>query len=60
MVTGCSGHRKKAPKEPWGGVVMINNLDTIIEKSFRDCGIEDYSLIDEAKSNLKITISDSK
>ena len=37
-----------------------NNLDTIIEDSFSDCGIEDFLLMEEAKSNLKITVSDSK
>jgi len=37
-----------------------NNLDTIIEKSFRDYGIKDASLIEEGKSTLRIIVDDSK
>lgn len=36
------------------------NLDTIIEEAFKDCGIADSLLIDEAKSELEIILSDSK
>lgn len=36
------------------------NIDSIIEKSFKECGIDDSSIIENAKSNLKIITSDSK
>lgn len=36
------------------------NLYSIIEKSFKECGIDDSSIIDAAKYNLKITVSDRK
>lgn len=45
--------------------VQINNdyktnLDTIIEKAFRDCDIDDSLLLDEVKSNIIVTLLDSK
>ena len=36
------------------------NLDSIIEKSFKECGIYDSSIIDYAISNLEVTVSDPK
>lgn len=36
------------------------NLETIIEKSFNECGIYDPSIIDYAISNLEITVSGPK
>ena len=36
------------------------NLDTIIEKSFKECGIDDPFTIYAAQSALKITVSESK
>ena len=36
------------------------NLDSIIETSFRECGIDDQSIIEDAKSNLEITVSPPK
>lgn len=33
------------------------NLDSIIERSFIECGIEDSATIDTAKEKLKITVS---
>lgn len=33
------------------------NLDSIIETSFKECGIDDQSIIEAAKSNLEITVS---
>jgi len=38
----------------------FNNLDTIIENSFRKFGIEDNSNLEYAKNYLKITVTDSK
>ena len=35
------------------------NLNSIIEKSFKECGIDDSLIIETAKSNLKIITSDS-
>jgi flagellar biosynthesis regulator FlbT len=34
------------------------NLDSIIEKSFKECEIDDPSIIEAAKSNLKIELTD--
>jgi hypothetical protein len=33
------------------------NIDSIIEKSFKECGIDDPSIIEDAKSNLEIIVS---
>lgn len=35
-----------------------NNLDTIIEEAFRYCGIDDPSLLEEAKSDITVNVSD--
>lgn len=35
-----------------------NNLDTIIEEAFRYCGIDDSSLLEEAKSDITVNVSD--
>lgn len=37
-----------------------SNLDSIIEKSFNECGIYDSSIIDYAISDFKITVSEWK